>query len=115
MEEQAFTFLCQREGKDPRWIRIYSPYVRTCALVYSFLVSSALQFLYMERCVDRINEELLWKKVTTNTLTRTLSYLSLSPAKLFSFKQIQRQGEITTNTHTYLLTMFLSLSLTAAG
>ena len=70
MEEQAFTFLVQREGKDPRWIRIYSPYVRN-SLTYLLLCYclSDLQFLYMERCVDRINEELLWKKVS-HTHTR---------------------------------------------
>ena len=28
IEEQAFTFQCAREGKEPRWIRVYSPHVR---------------------------------------------------------------------------------------
>ena len=27
MEEEAFTFLYSREGKEPRWVKVYSPYV----------------------------------------------------------------------------------------
>jgi hypothetical protein len=47
LEESAFTFLYTRgEGKDPRWVKVYSPFFR-----------------YMEECVDRINQEILWKQV----------------------------------------------------
>ncbi len=28
IEDRAFTFTIKREGKDPKWIRVYSPYVR---------------------------------------------------------------------------------------
>lgn len=45
LEEQAFTFRYSRDGREPRWVRVYSPHYR-----------------YMEQCVDRINEELLWKQ-----------------------------------------------------
>lgn len=45
LEEEAFTFQYTREGKEPRWVKVFSPYYR-----------------YMEQCVDRINQEILWKK-----------------------------------------------------
>lgn len=45
LEEQAFTFQYSREGKEARWVKVFSPFYR-----------------YMEECVDRINEELLWKQ-----------------------------------------------------
>lgn len=39
MEEEALTFQYTREGKSPRWVRVYSLYVRTyllhCVSVYS--------------------------------------------------------------------------------
>lgn len=27
MEEEAFTFRYTREGKEPRWVKVFSPYV----------------------------------------------------------------------------------------
>ena len=27
LEEQAFTFQYTKEGRDPRWVRVYSPHV----------------------------------------------------------------------------------------
>ena len=64
LEEQAFTFQYSREGKEARWVKVFSPFVSSlpvCVGVWS--VCACLQYRYMEECVDRINEELLWKQV----------------------------------------------------
>ena len=80
LEEQAFTFQYAKEGKEPRWVRVYSPHVSLLNAVSCFLlvylsvsplsppsfthsiILSLPQFRYMEQCVDRINEEILWKQ-----------------------------------------------------
>lgn len=38
VEEQAFTFQYAREGKDPRWIRVYSPHVSYIDTKYNNLI-----------------------------------------------------------------------------
>lgn len=82
VEEGAFTFQYTREGKSPRWVRVYSRYVSTCPLlevvfligcVYGVLGMSFIgrlvlsecslflpQYEYMEECVQRIKEEFKW-------------------------------------------------------
>lgn len=46
IEEQAFTFQCVREGKEPRWIRVYSPHVRCHFKDGSFIFSLYIVFVH---------------------------------------------------------------------
>ena len=93
VEEQAFTFQYTREGKEPRWIRVYSSHVSSFFNLFYFISYNCTnqQYLYMERCVERVKDELKWKKVCLIfflmyrclALTDSLS-LSLSFSPLFS-------------------------------
>ena len=51
------------------------------------LSHSVLQFRYMEECVDRINQEILWKQVTTPTLMRSPCCNHISFCISFSLKK----------------------------
>jgi sorting nexin-27 len=72
LEESAFTFLYTRgEGKDPRWVKVYSPFFR-----------------YMEECVDRINQEILWKQPDDVELTTKKTHTAgANPARSRAAKQ----------------------------
>ena len=39
LEEQAFTFQYTKEGKEPRWVRVYSPHV-SCSVAFTRIVLS---------------------------------------------------------------------------
>lgn len=52
IEGQAFTFTIKREGKEPRWIRVSSPYVSSLSiLVLNIILILHAVFVHGAMCV----------------------------------------------------------------
>lgn len=70
-EGMSFAFQYQKPAKNPRWVKIFTPYVSHLWILEIQLWADCdfclLQYIFMQDCFDRILEESKWSQEWPST------------------------------------------------